>query len=58
MRTFGGALALALVHNGLLAVLLALVNATRSPTLITALWLGAALYTALVATAWSLVKSG
>lgn len=53
-----GALGLALIHNGLLVVFLALVNATRSPTLITAMWLGAALYTAIVATVWSLVKSG
>lgn len=58
VQTGVGALGLALIHNGLFVVFLALVNATRSPTLITALWLGAALYTAIVATVWSLVKSG
>ena len=52
-----GALGLALVHNGLLVVFLALANSTRTPTLITSLWIGAALYTAVVAVVWSLVRS-
>ena len=57
VQTFVGTLGLALIHNGLFVVFLALANATRAPALITSLWLGAALYTALVAVVWSLVKS-
>jgi rod shape-determining protein MreD len=52
-----GSLGLALVHNGLFVVFLALANSTRSPTLITSLWLGSAVYTAVVAVVWSLVRS-
>jgi rod shape-determining protein MreD len=52
-----GALGLALVHNGLLVVFLALAHSTRSPTLITSLWIGSAVYTAVVAVVWSLVRS-
>lgn len=52
-----GALGLALVHNGLVVVFLALANATRTPTLITSLWIGSAIYTAVVAVVWSLVRS-
>jgi hypothetical protein len=38
-------------------VFLALANATRTPTLITSLWIGSAVYTALVAVVWSLARS-
>ena len=49
LRAFGGALAVALLHNGLFVVILALEQSTRTLSLITALWLGSALYTAAVA---------
>lgn len=39
----------ALLHNGLLVVLLVLQSGTRNPTIIFSLWLGAALYTAFIA---------
>ncbi len=58
VRTFGGALALALVHNGLLAVILALENQTQTALfLIGALWIGSAVLTALVALLWALVRN-
>jgi rod shape-determining protein MreD len=57
VQTGLGALGLALVHNGLFVVFLALANATRTPTLITSLWIGSAVYTALVAVVWSLARS-
>lgn len=52
-----GALSLALIHHGVIVVLLALVNATRTPNLITALWIGSSLYTALLAVLWVLVRA-
>lgn len=57
IQTGLGALGLALIHNGLFVVFLALANATRAPALITALWIGSAVYTALVAVIWSLIRS-
>ena len=57
IQTGLGALGLALIHNGLFVVFLALANATRAPALITALWIGSAIYTALVAVVWSLIRS-
>jgi rod shape-determining protein MreD len=57
VQTGLGALGLALVHNGLFVVFLALANATRTPTLITSLWIGSAVYTAIVAVVWTLVRS-
>jgi rod shape-determining protein MreD len=57
VQTGLGALGLALVHNGLFVVFLALANETRTPTLITSLWVGSSLLTALVAVLWSLVRS-
>jgi rod shape-determining protein MreD len=57
VRTFGGALALALVHNGLLAVILALEHQTRTAGyLIGSFWIGSAVLTALVALLWSLFR--
>jgi len=56
-RTFVGALALALVHNGLMVVILALEHGTRTATfLIGALWIGSAVLTAVVALLWSLAR--
>ncbi|MDX1530474.1 MAG: rod shape-determining protein MreD [Rhodothermales bacterium] len=52
-----GALALALVHQGLMAVFLALEHGTRTTLLITGIWLGSAVYTAVVAVVWSLVRA-
>lgn len=49
LQAFGGALALALVHNGLMAIFLALDEGTRTLSLVTALWIGSAVYTAFVA---------
>ena len=47
---FGG-LALALLHNGLYATLLILSSGARTPSLLTAVWLGSAVYTALLSLA-------
>lgn len=56
-RTFVGALALALVHNGALVVILALEHSTRTAGfLIGALWIGSAVLTAIVAVLWSLAR--
>jgi rod shape-determining protein MreD len=53
---FIGALVLAAVHNGLLIIGLALDEGTRTLFLVFGVWLGAALYTAVVALAGSLFK--
>ncbi len=57
MQAFLGALAVALVHNGLLVITLALDQDTRTMFLITGLWLGSALYTAAVATVGALFRN-
>ena len=57
VQAFVGALVVAVVHNGLLTILLALDQSTRTPFLIFGLWLGGALYTAVVALAGSLFRS-
>jgi rod shape-determining protein MreD len=49
-QAFMGGFVLALVHNGLLVALLALAAETRTSFMITALWLGSALYTAFFST--------
>ncbi|MDT0630717.1 rod shape-determining protein MreD [Rubrivirga sp. S365] len=49
VQAFVGALVVAVVHNGLLTILLALDQGTRTPFLVFGLWLGGALYTAAVA---------
>lgn len=57
LRTFVGAFALALVHNGLLVVILALEHGTRTASfLIGSLWIGSAVLTAIVALLWSLSR--
>jgi rod shape-determining protein MreD len=58
IQAFGGALAVALVHNGLLAIILALDHGTRTAGyLIGSFWVGSAVLTAFVAMLWTLVKS-
>ena len=56
VQAFVGALVVAVVHNGLLTILLALDVGTRTPFLIFGLWLGGALYTAVVALVGSLFR--
>lgn len=53
-QAFLGVLVIALLHNGILAILFALQADTRTMTLITVLWLGSAIYTAAVGTLVSL----
>ncbi|MEO0558821.1 MAG: rod shape-determining protein MreD [Bacteroidota bacterium] len=52
-----GALVVAVVHHGLLTILLALGEDTRNLFLIVGLWFGGALYTAVVALVASLFRS-
>ena len=47
---------IAVVHNGLLTIVLALDQSTRTPFLVFGLWLGGALYTAIVALVGSLFR--
>ena len=56
VQAFVGALVVAVVHNGLLTILLALDQNTRTPFLIAGVWLGGALYTAVVALVASLYR--
>lgn len=49
-QAFVGGLVIALLHNGLFVALLALESGARSMQMITALWIGSALYTAVVGT--------
>ncbi|MDX1439089.1 MAG: rod shape-determining protein MreD [Rubricoccaceae bacterium] len=56
LQAFLGALLVAVVHNGLMVIILALDNQTRTTFLITGLWFGSALYTAVVALIASLYK--
>lgn len=49
-QAFIGSLVIALLHNGLFVILLALQNSTRSTFMITGLWLGGAIYTAFLGT--------
>lgn len=48
-QAFVGALVVALVHNGMLVLLLSLQSGSRTANLVTELWIGCALYTAIVA---------
>ena len=57
VQAFVGALVVAVVHNGLMTIILALDVGTRTPFLVFGLWLGAALYTAVVALAGSLFRT-
>ncbi len=55
-QAFVGALVVAVVHNGLMTIVLALDVGTRTPFLVVGLWLGGALYTAVVALAGALFR--
>gem|GEM_PF-1298465 len=56
-QAFLGGLAIALVHNGLFVILLALQAGVRNSFLVTGLWLGSAVYTAFIGTLASLFSS-
>ncbi|NBC19200.1 MAG: rod shape-determining protein MreD [Bacteroidetes bacterium] len=56
-QAFLGALVIALLHNGLLVIFLALQSGTRTSFLISALWIGSALYTSIVGTIASLFST-
>ena len=49
LQAFGGALLTALVHNGILVIIMALSTGARTPAMLWGLWLGSALFTAVVA---------
>ncbi len=57
VQAFVGALVIAIVHNGLMTIILALDQSTRTPFLIFGLWLGSALYTAVVALSGALFRT-
>jgi rod shape-determining protein MreD len=52
-----GGLVIALVHNGILVTLLALQAGARNAFLVTGLWIGSALYTAVLGTFASMLSS-
>ncbi len=54
-QAFAGGLVIALLQNGILVTLLALQTGSRDAFLVTGLWLGASLYTALVGVLGSVV---
>ncbi len=56
-QAFLGGLVVATVQNGLVTILLALDQSTRTPFLIAGVWLGGALYTAVVAFVASLFST-
>lgn len=56
-QAFVGSLVIALLHNGLLVLFLALEAGTKNTFMITGLWLGSALYTAAVGTLVSLFNT-
>ena len=56
-QAFIGGLVIALLHNGLLVIFLVLLSQARSLYMVTALWLGSALYTAVVGTIAALFGS-
>lgn len=56
-QAFIGGLVIALLHNGLFVLLLALDAGTRNSFLVTTLWLGSALYTATLGTIASLFNT-
>lgn len=57
-QTFMATLMIALLHNGLLIIFYVLQAGTRNTFMITALWLGSAVYTATVAGVVALFKVG
>ncbi|HET6567722.1 MAG TPA: rod shape-determining protein MreD [Rhodothermales bacterium] len=56
-QAFLGSFVIALLHNGLLIIFLVVQSGARSLFMITSLWLGSALYTAVVGTIASLFKT-
>lgn len=56
-QAFIGSLVIALLHNGLFVLFLALEAGTRNSLLIGALWLGSAFYTAILGTLASLLNA-
>ena len=56
-QAFVGTLVIALVHNGLLVLMIALQSGVRTGFLIWALWLGSALYTSILGTIASLFNT-
>ncbi|HMB94019.1 MAG TPA: rod shape-determining protein MreD [Rhodothermales bacterium] len=56
-QAFIGTLVIALVHNGLLVLMIALQSGVRTSFLIWALWLGSALYTSILGTIASLFNT-
>ena len=56
-QAFAGALVVSVVHNGLVTIALALSEGTRTPFLIAGVWIGGALYTAVVAAVASLFST-
>jgi rod shape-determining protein MreD len=56
-QAFIGGFVVALLHNGLLVIFLVLLAHTRNTYMISVLWIGSALYTALVGTVMSLFSS-
>ena len=56
-QAFIGSFVIALLHNGLLVLLLALEAGTKNTFMITALWFGSALYTAALGTLASLFNT-
>ena len=56
-QAFVGALVIALVHNGLMVLLMALQSGTRTPFLIWGLWLGSSLYTSILGVIASLFST-
>lgn len=56
-QAFIGTLVIALVHNGLLVLMIALQSGVRTGFLIWALWLGSALYTSILGTIASLFNT-
>lgn len=57
IQAFVGALVVAVVHNGLMTILLALTEDTRNLFLLLGVWVGGAVYTAVVALVASLFRS-
>ena len=57
LQAFLGTLMVAIVHNGLMTIAIALEESTRTPFLLFGVWLGSALYTALLALVISLFRT-
>lgn len=56
-QAFIGSFVIALLHNGLMVIFLVVQEGTRSLFMVTALWIGSALYTAFVGTIAALFSS-